>query len=134
MNQARIHMALVGVASFAALSAIGGGIGLVATNGLGIPLAYLRSTPFTSYVVPGVILGVVVGGSALAATLLLLRHQQGANLMAFGAGAIMAGWIVVEILLLGKLSWLQWFYLAVGVALMGLAVQSRWYTPSQQQV
>lgn len=124
MTQARVHMALIWVASFAALSAIGGGIGLLATNGLGIPLAYLRTTPFTSYVVPGVILGVAVGGSALAATLLLLRHQRWADLTAFGAGAIMAGWIVGEVLLLGQLSWLQWFYLAVGVALMGLAVRS----------
>ncbi len=55
MTHARIHMALIGIASFAALSAIGGSIGLMATNGLGIPLAYLRATPFTSYVVPGVI-------------------------------------------------------------------------------
>ncbi|MBA3822984.1 MAG: hypothetical protein H0X24_03645 [Ktedonobacterales bacterium] len=124
MTPARLHTALIGVAAFAALSAIGGGIGLMATNSLGIPLDYLRSTPFTTYFMPGVILSVVVGGSALAATLLLLRHQRWADLTAFGAGAIMAGWIVVEVLMLGQLSWLQWFYLVVGVTMMGLAIRN----------
>ncbi len=35
------------------------------------------------------------------------------------------GRIVAEVLMIHQLSWLQWIYLAVGVALMGLTVQSR---------
>jgi hypothetical protein len=112
---------LVLIAVFAALSAIGGGYGVVSTNGLGMPLAWLANTPFADYTVPGLILLVVVGGSALLATVLLTRHHL-QYVMAFGAGAIMVGWIFGEVLLLRQLSWLQMVYLAVGVAMMALAL------------
>ena len=112
---------LIAVTAFAAVSAVGGGIGVVATNGLGIPLAYLRTTPFSSYVIPGLILGMVVGGSALVATILVvLRHPWG-DVVSFGAGAIMVGWIIGEILLLRQLTWLQGVYALNGLLMMGLA-------------
>src|SRR6478736_1231761 len=93
-------LALLLIAGFAALSAIGGAMGLILFNGMGIPLEYLRLTPFTSYVVPGLILGVVLGGSALAAMLLLVLRLRSAYLAAFAAGAIMTGCIIVEVLLI----------------------------------
>ena len=55
---------------FVALTAIGGGIALF--TGLEsderIPPEWLDGTPFKSYVIPGLILAVVVGGSAAIAT------------------------------------------------------------------
>jgi len=45
--------ALIGISLFNAVSAIGGGIGLV-TGVLAVPTSLLRHTPFDSYVVPGV--------------------------------------------------------------------------------
>jgi len=121
MKIAGVSLALLPIAGFAALSAIGGALGLILLTGMGIPLEYLRFTPFTSYVVPGLILG-VVGGSALAAVLLLLQRRRLAYLAAFAAGAIMTGWIIAEVLLIRHFSWLQLGYLVIGLALMGLAV------------
>jgi hypothetical protein len=126
MHIPRAHLALLVMTGFAAISAIGGGIGLILFNGMGIPLAYLRSTPFTSYVVPGLILVLVVGGSAFAALLALLLRNRWASLLAFAAGAVMTGWIIVEVLLIHQFSWLQLVYLVTGLSLMGLVVVDRW--------
>ena len=54
---------VVGLHLFNALSAVGGGIALVA-GGLGVPTVLLRHTPFESFVVPGIFLAVVIGVEA----------------------------------------------------------------------
>lgn len=61
----RWYKVLIGILLFHALSAVGGGIGLV-TGTLPVPTVLLQNTPFDSYVIPGLFLGAVIGGSALA--------------------------------------------------------------------
>ena len=117
------RLMLIVLASFAAVSALAGGYGVASTNGLGMPMAWLKTTPFADYVVPGLILGLVVGGSALLATMLLvIRHPWG-YVASFGAGAIMLGWIIGEILLIQQFSWLHVVYALNGVLLMVLAAR-----------
>src|SRR5665647_1872428 len=67
---------LVGLHLFNALSAVGGGIALSA-GGLGVPTVLLRHTPFDSFVVPGIFLDAVIGGSAtIGATALLANWRR----------------------------------------------------------
>ncbi len=121
MNRQPERLMLIMLAAFAAVSAVAGGYGVASTNGLGMPMAWLKTTPFANYLVPGLILGFVVGGSALVATILLvIRHPLG-YIVAFGAGAIMLGWIIGEILLIQQFSWLHVVYALNGVLLMVLA-------------
>ncbi len=112
---------LISVTTFAAVSAIGGGIGVAAANGMGIPLAYLETTPFANYVVPGLILGIVVGGSALLASILVVRRHPWEYVVSLGAGAIMLGWIIGEVVLIRQVSWLQFVYGLNGLLMVGLA-------------
>lgn len=82
-----------------ALTAIAGGIGL--TSGLDpFPAEWLVGTPFSTYVVPGLLLAGVVGGSALAASWLLVRRHPDAWLASIVAGAVLTGWIAVEMAIL----------------------------------
>jgi hypothetical protein len=104
---------LVGLHLFNALSAVGGGIALVA-GGLGVPTALLRHTPFDSFVVPGIFLAAVIGGSATIAATALLAHWRRALVTSAAAGAIMVGWILGETLLVEGFSWLQGLYLLFG--------------------
>ena len=115
------RLILISVTAFAAVSALGGGIGIATTNGMGMPLVYLQMTPFATYVVPGLILSLVVGGSALGATVLVSRRHPWEYVVSFGAGAIMLGWILGEIVLIRQLSWLQGVYALNGLLMMGLA-------------
>jgi hypothetical protein len=130
---ARIErLAISAVASFIAVSAVAGAVGLIG-GGLPFPPEWLEGTPFSSYVAPGIILGVVVGGSALAAAVLVLRGHPSALPAAFAAGAIQAGWIVGEVLLVGThgavMLWLQVGYGVAGALLAALA-----YDASRREV
>jgi hypothetical protein len=112
------------LASFIGISAVAGGIGLVG-GGLPLPLEWLADTPFSSYAIPGLILGGIVGGSAVVAAVLLLRGHPLGVLVSLGAGLIQVGWIIGELVLVGTPGlvalWLQVLYFAVGAALALLA-------------
>src|SRR5919199_6683907 len=114
------RLAIGAVASFIAASAAAGAIGLIG-GGLPFPTEWLDGTPFSNYVGPGVILGVVVGGSALLASILVLRAHRLAGPAAFVAGMIQIGWIVGEVLLVGTygmvMLWLQVIYGVAGALL-----------------
>ena len=107
-----------------AVSAVGGAVGLLG-GAIQFPLAWLDGTPFGSYTLPGLILGIVVGGSALVAALLVLRRHPFGVLAALCAGLIQVGWIVGEVVLVGTspgvMLTLQVLYAALGAALAVLA-------------
>ena len=115
---------LVGLLTFNALSAIAGGIGLV-TGTLPVPTVLLRHTPFDSYVIPGLFLGAVIGGSALVGAIALLAHTKRSRLISAAAGVILVGWIAGETILIEGFSWLQGLYLLTGL----LVVVGAWYLP-----
>jgi hypothetical protein len=66
-------------------------------SALGMPLAYLEHSPFTSYFIPGIILFVVFGvGSIVAVVATVLRHWSAPYLLfALGVGQMI--WITVEL-------------------------------------
>jgi hypothetical protein len=99
---------------FGALSAISGGVLGVMANGAGVPLEYLQDTPFTSYVIPGLILGVVIGGTQGLAAITTQRQHPRSAIASTVAGFGMIIWIFVELAITGY-SWLQTVYLALGV-------------------
>ena len=114
------RIGLVVLNAFVAFTAIYGAILVVPT----IPLEWLKYGPFTDYTVPALALGILVGGSAsLAAILLLVRARLGA-VATIGAGVMIIGFEVVEIGVVGFTlieydasqlqAWLQVFYLALG--------------------
>lgn len=107
---------------FAGAMGVAGAVGLLG-GGIQFPLDWLRGTPFSDYTVPGLILGVTVGGSGLAAGLLTALAQRevvGAVATAV-AGGVLVGWIVGEYALLGYVSWMQPAFFAFGLLQLGLA-------------
>lgn len=120
---------LVTLLMFGAVSAFGGAVLGIGFHGAGVPLELLAGTPFPSFVVPGLILGVVVGGTQLAAAVTVLIRSQWGLLMAAMAGFGMIIWIYTELAIIGY-SWLQSIYFGLGIielilvlALLGLAPQ-----------
>jgi hypothetical protein len=105
---------LVALTGFNALSAIAGGIAVFVTDGLGMPVSFLASGPFTSFTWPAVILVVVVGGSQVLAGGLLLARREASLLWAAVAGFVMLVWIFVETIIIGGGSFLQVLYFATG--------------------
>jgi hypothetical protein len=75
--------------------------------------------------IPGLLLLVVVGGGNLIAGLLVMRRHRLGAIAAMGAGAALTVWIVTEMVMLRTAHWLQWLYLAVGLATLAGALW-RW--------
>jgi hypothetical protein len=100
------------------LSAIGGAIyGLSGAKNW--PLAWLQGSPFHSYLIPSLVLLVAVAGSAIVSLAALVFGYRRASDCAIGAGAILVGWIAVEVIIIPS-SWLQPSFFAVGIAMIGL--------------
>jgi hypothetical protein len=100
--------------AFGALSAAGGAVLAIAANGAGVPLEFLENSPFSSYFIPGLILGVVVGGTQLAAAIALLARRGIALLLSAVAGFGMLIWVFVELAMMQQFSWLQAAYFFLG--------------------
>jgi hypothetical protein len=116
--------ALIVMLYFGAVSAFGGAALGVATDGGGVPHEFLRGSPFESFLVPSLILGVVIGGTQLIGALAVHRGASRADLAAATAGFGMIVWIFVELAIIG-FDWLQAFYFAVGIAQLGLVLVTR---------
>jgi hypothetical protein len=122
-----VARALTGALCFGAVSALAGFLIAVPGHGGGFPLDALKDTPFTSFVIPGLILGVVVGGTQLTAAIAMVRRSPVRLLLASVAGFGMLIWIFTELALIGY-SVLQSVYFALGavelilvLALLGVA-------------
>jgi hypothetical protein len=105
---------LTALVAFGALSAVVGAVLAITANGAGVPLEYLKNSPFSSFFIPGLILGVVVGGTQLAAAIALLARRGIALLLSTVAGFGMLIWIFIELAMMQQFSWLQGAYFTLG--------------------
>lgn len=108
-------------AGFLALTAIPGGLALL----LGLaapPTSLLAGTPFDSFVVPGLVLMLVVGGSGAVTTYLVARRHGLSPFATLGTGVVIMSFEFVEILTIGRPTGpglvMQIFYFALGVVLV----------------
>jgi hypothetical protein len=121
MGQRGIRTTLVVVDLFAAVSAIVGAVGLL-VGYMNIPLSALDGTPFADFAIPALLLGIVVGGSALAAAVITLFGPRGIEPLASAfAGSVMVVWMTVEVAMVGLVVWVQAAYFVVGLLMIGLA-------------
>jgi uncharacterized membrane protein (DUF373 family) len=117
---------LVFLLAFGALSAIGGAVALLLTNGLGMPLAMLNGSPFSSFVIPALFLLVIVGGTQSLGLTLLLRRDASALLWSAVAGFGMTIWIMVETVAIQGFSVLQAVYFTLGILQLALVIGALW--------
>jgi uncharacterized protein with PQ loop repeat len=102
------------------LGAIPVGLQLIADSSgasIGLPSAWIESTPFGSYLVPGLYLLLMNGiGMLVLAGLIVRSHWSAPWVMAvLGVGLII--WILVQLALLPETSFLQWLFLITGFLL-----------------
>ncbi len=97
----------------------------LADDVLGMHTDLLEGTWFSSYVLPGLILAVAVGGSQFLAAYALWRREAWDMLASFATGVVLMGWIAGEVLLLGWIAphGLQPFCFVYGAAEAILAVR-----------
>ena len=121
MGRTGTRLTLVVLQAFVAFTTIFGALLVVPT----LPLEWIQRGPMTDYTIPAIVLGVVCGGSALVALALLVTDSEHAGVASMVAGAMMIAFELVEIFVVGLsivvhgadnlVSWLQIFYIGVGI-------------------
>lgn len=124
----RMRLTLAALELFLAATTIWGAIFVVPA----LPHDYLRWGLFSDFTIPALALGVLCGGSALAALVAVLARPRLGALIAVVSGVMMIGFELVEIAVVGftavmspeqPVAWLQAFYLAFGAAVMLLGAR-----------
>jgi hypothetical protein len=87
-----------------ALSAfVAGAMFMAAPSGrlMGMTEVTLARSPFRSYLVPGIVLFAVVGGTQALAAWAEIQRWKSAGWLSVVAGVVLAGWIAVQVAMIG---------------------------------
>ena len=107
------------------VGALGGGAVLIASptgSLIGMPLSMLEHSPFTSFLVPGLVLFFVNGVFPLVVAWASVQHAAWTAFAHPAIGAVLCGWIGIQVVMIRGFSWLHAFYIALGLALLGLGL------------
>jgi hypothetical protein len=101
---------------FVAISAIAGGYMVASTNGKGLDLApdTLGGT-FPSFLIPGIILALVIGGTQLIAAIAEMTRSSKAYEATATATIALLIWFFAELYILKHTNWLQILYFSIGI-------------------
>ncbi|MFN8333526.1 MAG: hypothetical protein U0U09_00270 [Cyclobacteriaceae bacterium] len=105
------------------IGALVGGIPMIAYpdgSANGIPLSYLEHSPFTNYLIPGLVLVTCNGVLSMLVFLALVLNVRHHSWFVLGQGGILLGWIVIQMIMLREVNFLQISFGSIGVALMVL--------------
>jgi vacuolar-type H+-ATPase subunit I/STV1 len=93
----------------------GGGVAVLnPVNPMGISVDVLQNSPFSSFLIPGIILFLVVGvGNIFAAAVLIKRFKYSLYISHF-MGLALVGWIVVQCIMMRTINILHTIYFAIG--------------------
>jgi hypothetical protein len=138
-----LHALLTGLAFFLGISALAGGTALLA-GFQAPPVEQLKGSIFNDFVIPGLALVLVVGGSATAATVLLVKRSPNGLPAALAAGVAVMIFEFVEVLAIGSppgpARAMQLLYFGIGAALVTVSsvalvqrTESRKHTLSNPQ-
>jgi hypothetical protein len=117
------RIAIEMIALFVAVTAIAGGVGLMSQS-IKPGLELLKDSPFGNYLIPGLILAFIVGGSAFISFVMLVARHQRAYVVACMSGVILCGWILGEAAYIQTLHWLQPFYFLLGAVVISLTYKT----------
>lgn len=120
----RFLMLLIG---FVAISVISFGLLLmVNSKGVwGLDVSILSSTQFSSFLMPGLLLVVIIGGLHLIAFMKVFRDQKNAFLWSLFAGLILCIWVVFQIYFTRSYYFLNWTYLIIAFFIVLISLQLR---------
>jgi hypothetical protein len=129
MKHTGVRLTLVVLEAFVALTSIVCGAGLAA-GAIQFPLAWLQGAPFSDYIILGLVMAIIVGGSSLLAAATILTGREVAVFVSALAGLLLMGFEVLEVSIIDPNlgNWLllvvplQAIYTMLALTIFGLAV------------
>ena len=95
---------------------------------MGFSVEMLAGSPFSDFLIPGLVLGGVFGIGSFVVVALGLRGALIAPFLAFAIGCGQMAWIVVELAIIGEFSFLHPAMFAVGLVIATASVRWGWPT------
>jgi len=87
-----------------------------------MPVELLKHSPFTNFLIPGLILLIIIGiGSIVTAVIVLLRNKYFPKFITASGSALII-WIITQIFMIQALSYLHFIYGGIGLILLILGV------------
>jgi hypothetical protein len=115
-----IRSVLTALLAFGAINSFAGGYyGL--SGAPGVPVEWLAGSPFKNYFIPSFILVVVVGGAFSFGAVAVAADSRVARVSAFAAGTVVLIWIMVQLAIIGYVSWMQPATVIAGILVLVLA-------------
>jgi hypothetical protein len=105
------------------IGALYGGMNLIMNpdgSSINLPLDLLDDSPFINYFIPGIILFTTIGLFSLFICVALLLKLRNYSRFIMAQGAILVGWILIQIILIHNINSLQIIFGILGVVLLGL--------------
>ncbi|MCA0447921.1 MAG: hypothetical protein LCH54_17010 [Bacteroidetes bacterium] len=96
-------------------------------SSLQLPLDYLKSSPFETYLIPGLILFTVNGLFSFLTLLLMILKNKKAPWFILAQGILLTGWILVQVILIQVFHPFQLIFGLTGIILAGIG----WYGKAQ---
>jgi hypothetical protein len=109
------------VVALTGASAVYGGVGLINSDSF-VSRAFLEKTPFSSWVIPGILLLALVAVPMLTAAAMIARRRGDYALATVVAGAFLVAWIVGQLTVLDYGMVLQPALLLTGLVIIALGV------------
>lgn len=91
-------------------------------NSLGLPFYLLNGSVFSDYSMPGWVLFLTVGIFSVVVIICILRKVSIHPAMIMLQGVIIVGFVIIQMLLLGETFIIQYVFLIIGCALIGLGI------------
>jgi hypothetical protein len=113
----RVQIAVLVVHLIVGVGALAGGLAAILDpiEPLGSPVSLLEGSPFSSYLIPGLVLFTLFGiGNMIGALLTLRAHPKHAYLLGVLGGAMMI-WIVVQVLVIKAIVFLHILFFCIGL-------------------
>ena len=123
MQSKRLVLSLGILQLFVGLGAVAGGLGLTldpSGASLGLPIEMLETSPFTNFLIPGIVLFVVNGLGSLTGAIASFVRYRYAGHAAIALGAFLMAWILVQVYWFAGFHWLHWLYLGLGIVELAL--------------
>jgi hypothetical protein len=112
------------------IGALYGGWNLIAYpdgSSFKMPISILKYSPFSNFYIPGIILFTTNGLLSLFVLLVIVLNIKNYALLIVAQGALLTGWIVVEVIMLKGVHYLHVIFGAIGLTLIicGLILKNK---------
>ncbi|WP_420153374.1 hypothetical protein [Siphonobacter sp.] len=92
----------------------------------------LEHSPFSDFLIPGVLLLLVNGLSSLWISWIVIQRKINYQRFIVLQGLLLIGWILIQVLLIREVSWLHYSFGGLGMVLIGAGLKLRLIQPTMR--